>query len=166
MRVSCSAYYAWENRPAKLITAQELYLYRRTKALFKASRHSLGSRELSKKLREEGFNIGRYATCTLMHKLGLQVRQRVKYKLTTKRKHSDSVALNLLSQQFNPVGINEVWAGDITYLRTRAGWMYLVVVMDLYSRRIVGWAIDKRMTQALVSRAMIKAIHLRRHQKV
>jgi len=113
MKASCSAYYAWKKRPAMLITAQELHLYRRAKVLFKASRNSLGSRELSKKLSEEGFNIGRYATRTLMRKLGLIVQQRVKYKVTTKRKHSDSVAVNLLNQQFNPVGINEVWAGDI-----------------------------------------------------
>ena len=161
MRVSRSAYYAWKKRPAKLITAQELHLYRRAKALFEVSRNSLGSRVLSKKLCEEGFKVGRHATRTLMRKLNLKVRQRVKYKVTTKRKHSDSVAVNLLNQQFNPLGINEVWAGDITYLRTGEGWMYLAVVMDLYSRRIVGWAIDKRMTQALVSRSMIKAIHLR-----
>ena len=121
MRVSSSAYYAWKKRPAKLITAQELHLYRRAKALFKASRNSLGSRELSKKLCEEGFTIGRYATRTLMRELGLIVQQRVKYKVTTQRKHNDSVAVNLLNQQFNPVGINEVWAGDITYLRTSRG---------------------------------------------
>lgn len=165
MRVSSSAYYEWKKRPAKLITAQELHLYRRAKALFKASRNSLGSRELSKKLREEGLVIGRYATRTLMRKLNLTVRQRIQYKVTTQRKHSDSVAVNLLNQQFNPVGINEVWAGDITYLRTGEGWLYLAVVMDLYSRRIVGWAIDRRMTQALVSRAIIKAIHLRQPPK-
>ena len=165
MRLSSSAYYEWKKRPAKLITTQELHLYRRAKALFKASRNSLGSRELSKKLREEGFVIGRYATRTLMHKLNLTVRQRIKYKVTTKRKHSDNVAVNLLNQQFNPVGINEVWAGDITYLRTGEGWLYLAVVMDLYSRRIIGWAIDRRMTQALASRAIIKAIHLRQPPK-
>ena len=165
MKVSRSAYYGWKKRSAKLITAHELHRYRRAKALFKASRNSLGSRMLSKKLREEGFMMGRYATRTVMRKLGLKVQQRVKYKVTTNRKHNDSVALNLLNQQFNPVGINEVWAGDITYLRTREGWMYLAVVMDLYSRRIVGWAIDKRMTQALVSRAMMKAIHLRQPPK-
>ena len=96
MRVSRSAYYAWKKRPAKLITAQELHLYRRAKALFEVSRNSLGSRELSKKLCEEGFKIGRHATRTLMRKLNLKVHQRVKYKVTTKRKHSDSVAVNLL----------------------------------------------------------------------
>lgn len=161
MRVGRSAYYAWLKRPAKVITADELALYRRAKALFKASRNSLGSRELSSKLREEGFIIGRYATRTLMKKLNLKVQQRVKYKTTPKRKHRDAVADNLLNQNFNSVAINDVWAGDITYLRTDEGWLYLAVIMDLYSRRIVGWAVDKCMTQALVSRAMIQAINLR-----
>lgn len=165
MQVSASAYYDWLKRPAKVITADELQLFRRAKALFAVSRNSLGSRELSKKMREEGFVIGRYRTRTLMRKLGLKVQQRVKYKATTKRKHSDAVADNLLNQNFNPVGVNEVWAGDITYLATGEGWMYLAVIMDLYSRRIVGWAIDKRMTQALVSRAMIQAINLRQPKR-
>ncbi len=98
-----SAYYVWLKRPAKLITADEQHLYRRMKALFVASRDSLGSGELSKKLREEGFVIGRYRTRTLMRKFHLKVQQRVKYKVTTKRKHSDAVADNLLNQNFNPV---------------------------------------------------------------
>jgi len=161
MRVCRSSYYAWRQRPAQLISAQELHLYRRTKALFTASRGSLGSRELSKKLQEEGFQIGRYRTRTLMRKLNLKVQQRIAYKVTIKRKHSDAVADNLLNQNFNPVEVNDVWAGDITYLRTGEGWMYLAIIMDLYSRRIVGWHIDKRMTQDLVSKAMIKAINLR-----
>jgi putative transposase len=84
-----------------------------------------------------------------MAKLNLVVTQRVAYKVTTKRKHSDAVADNLLNQNFNPVAPNQVWAGDVTYLRTGEGWMYLAIVMDLYSRRIVGWHIDKRMTNNL-----------------
>jgi len=143
MGVSRSAYYAWRNRPAKIITVDELHLYRRLRALFKASRNSLGSRELSKKLQEEGFDIGRYRTRTLMRRLGLKVQQRIAYQVTTTRKHSDAVADNLLNQNFNSVAVNDVWAGDITYLRTGEGWMYLAVIMDLYSRRIVGWHIDK-----------------------
>ena len=124
MQVSCSAYYAWLKRSIPLITADELQLYRRAKALFKASRNSLGSRELSKKLCEEGFAIGRYRTRTLMRKLNLKVQQRVKYKVTTQREHGDAVADNLLNQNFNPVAVNEVWAGDITYLRTGEGGGY------------------------------------------
>ncbi|UTW02911.1 IS3 family transposase [Amphritea atlantica] len=161
MRVSSSAYYSWCKRPAKVISADTLHLYRRAKELFRASRESLGSRELAKKLREEGFRIGRYRTRTLMRKLKLQVKQRTAYKVTTKRRHSDQVADNLLNQNFNPVAPNEVWAGDITYLRTAEGWMYLAIVMDLYSRRIVGWHIDKRMSADLVCRALMKAVNLR-----
>ena len=100
-----------------------------------------------------------------MNKLGLYVAQRVAYKVTTKRKHSDAVADNLLNQNFNPEAANQVWAGDVTYLKTGEGWMYLAIVMDLYSRRIVGWHIDKRMTTDLVSKAMIKAYSLRQPPK-
>jgi putative transposase len=161
LQVSSSAYYAWRKRPGQLIGAEVLHLHRRMKALFEQSRESLGNREMMKKLREEGFQIGRYKVRSLMAKLNLVVRQRVAYKVTTKRKHSDAVAANLLNQNFNPVGINQVWAGDITYLKTGEGWMYLAIIMDLYSRRIVGWAISKRMTTGLICQAMIMAYNLR-----
>ena len=84
MQVGTSAYYDWNKRPGKLISADVLHLYRRMKALFKRSRDSLGSRELMKKLREEGFKIGRYKVRSLMTRLNLIVRQRVAYKVTTK----------------------------------------------------------------------------------
>ncbi|MBB6541543.1 putative transposase [Thalassotalea piscium] len=165
MQVSRSGYYAWLKRPGKLITAETLQLYRKAKTFFKRSRNSLGYRELRKKLRKEGFNIGTYKTRKLMEKLNLVVKQRVAYKVTTKRKHSDTVADNLLNQNFDPEGPNQVWAGDITYLKTGEGWMYLAVVMDLYSRRIVGWHIDTRMTTGLVMKAMIKAYNIRKPPK-
>ena len=165
MQVSTSAYYAWKKRPGQLISAEPLHLYHRMKALFKQSRNSLGSREMMKKLREEGFQIGRYKVRNLMKKLNLKVTQRIAYKVTTKRKHSDAVADNLLNQNFNPVGMNQVWAGDMTYLKTGEGWMYLAIVMDLYSRRIVGWAISKRMTTGLICQAMVMAYNVRQPPK-
>ncbi|WP_350644908.1 IS3 family transposase [Pseudoalteromonas sp. G24-MNA-CIBAN-0072] len=165
MKVSRSAYYAWLKRPAKVITVEQLNLYRKAKYFFKKSRNSLGYRELRKKLRSEGFSVSDYGVHKLMATLGLVVTQRVAYKVTTKRKHSDAVADNLLNQNFNPVAPNQVWAGDVTYLRTGEGWMYLAIVMDLYSRRIVGWHIDKRMTTDLVSKAMMKAYNLRQPPK-
>ncbi|MFQ3179366.1 MAG: putative transposase [Pseudoalteromonas tetraodonis] len=165
MKVSRSAYYAWLKRPAKVITVEQLNLYRKAKYFFKKSRNSLGYRELRKKLRSEGFSVSDYVVQKLMATLGLVVTQRVAYKVTTKRKHSDAVADNLLNQNFNPVAPNQVWAGDVTYLRTGEGWMYLAIVMDLYSRRIVGWHIDKRMTTDFVSKAMMKAYNLRQPPK-
>ncbi len=163
--MSRSAFYDWLARPAQIITEQELNLYRVAKRLFKRSRQSLGSRQLAKKLRKEGFDVGRYRTRTIMRKLGLVVRQRRAYKVTTTRKHSDSVANNILKQQFNPTEPNTVWAGDVTYLRTHQGWMYLAIVMDLHSRRIVGWALSSRMTVGLVERALQMAITLRKPKK-
>ena len=165
MQVSKSAYYDWLNRPGKVISAGILHLHRRLKKLFEKSRNSLGSREMVKKLRKEGFEIGRYRVRKLMDKLGLKVTQRIAYKVTTKRKHSDAVADNLLNMNFNPVGPNQIWAGDVSYLKTGEGWMYLAIVMDLFSRRIVGWHIDKRMTTDLIYKAMVKAYNLRQPPK-
>jgi putative transposase len=113
-----------------MISAQTLNLHRRAKALFETSRDSLGSRELGKKLRKEGFDITRYRVIRLMKCLGLVVAQRIAYKVTTKRKHSDAVADNLLNMNmnmnmnmnFNPPGLNQVWAANVSYLKTGEGW--------------------------------------------
>jgi putative transposase len=152
-------------KPGELISAQTLRLYRRAKVLFKASRNSLGSRELAKALRKEGFEITRYRAIKLMERLKLVVTQRIAYKVKTKRKHSDAVADNLLNMNFNPVGPNQIWAGDVSYLKTCEGWLYLAIVLDLYSRRIVGWHISKRMTRNLVEQALTKAHNLRKPGK-
>jgi putative transposase len=103
MTVSRSGYYAWRNRPAKVISEPELMLYRRTKALFKESRQSLDSQQLMKKLRKEGFKVTR-----LMNKLDLKVKQRIAYKVTTMRKHNHSVADNIVDQQFNSNQVNQI----------------------------------------------------------
>ena len=161
MQVSKSGYYDWLKRPAVIISIDTLKLYRRIRQLFEKSRGSLGNREMVKKLRKEGYQVGRYLVRKIMRRLRLKVTQRLAYKVTTRRKHSDSVAANLLNQNFNPTGANQIWAGDVTYLKTGEGWMYLAIVMDLYSRRIVGWHINKRMTTDLISKALIKAYNLR-----
>lgn len=163
--LSRSGYYAWLNRPEKLITEQELMLYRRAKALFNESRQSLGSRELAKRLCKEDFVIGREKTRQLMKKLKLVVKQRVPYKAAAKRGLMDSVAPNSVNMKFNPAAPNQVWAGDITYLKTGEGWMYLSIVMDLYSRRIIGWSIDSHMTTELVVRSVQQAYWLRKPPK-
>lgn len=93
------------------------------------------------------------------------VKQRIAYKVTMMRKHSHSVADDIVEQQFNLNQANKIWAGDVTYLRTGQGWMYLAVVMDLYSCRIIGWSIHKRITVDLVERAMQVALNLRRPTK-
>jgi len=139
--VQRSAYYDWWDRPCKVIPPEELALRRRMKELFRASRDSLGSRTLAENLREEGFKIGRDRTRRLMKVLNLKVKQKRKYKVTTDSKHQLPVAENVLNRQFSPQAPNQAWGTDITYLWTQEGWIYLAVVIDLYSRRVVGWAI-------------------------
>ena len=153
--------YDWPNLLGKVISAEELHLNRRAKALFFHSRESFGSRELMKKLREEGFDVGRNRVISLMHRLNLRVKQRVAYKVTTKRKHSDEVADNLLNQISTQRALIKLWAGDVTYLRTGEGWQYhnhrdgFIFPADC---RLGG---GKRMTTDLAVAAMQKAISLR-----
>jgi transposase InsO family protein len=162
LRVQRSAYYDWRAHPGKVVPPQELALRRRMRALFAASRDSLGSRTMMRNLRDEGFEIGRDKTRRLMKRLGLKVKQKRKYKVTTDSKHNLPVANNVLNREFSPSAPNQAWGTDITYLWTQQGWIYLAVVIDLYSRRVVGWAIDRRMKTALVVRALMMATNLRK----
>ena len=92
--------------------------------------------------------------------------QRLAYKVTTERKHSDKVAHISLNQNFNPLAPDEEWTGDIRYLKTAQGWMYLAIVMGLYSRGIVAWQIEKSMTTDLISQALVKAVNMRQAKKL
>jgi putative transposase len=160
--VKHSSYYDWRGHGGKVIPVEELKLMRRMKKLFRASRQSLGSRMMMQNLHDEGFNIGRYRVRMLMKSMGLVVKRKRKYKVTTDSKHKFSVAENILNRQFYPSHPNQVWATDITYLWTQEGWLYLAVVIDLCSRRVVGWSMDKRMDKAVVIRALVMAINSRK----
>ena len=162
LEVQRSAYYGWREQPGKVIAVQELAMRRRMKELFMASRSSLGSRTMMKNLRQEGFEIGREWTRRLMQRLNLQVKQKRKYQVTTDSKHQLPVAQNVLNREFSPLAPNQAWGTDITYLWTQQGWIYLAVVIDLYSRRVVGWCMDRRMQKALVIRALLMAVNLRK----
>lgn len=161
MLVSTSAYYEWRSRGAEVIDSGAWRLCQRMKSLFTESRQSLGSRQMSKQLRKEGFEIGRYRARSLMKKLGLEVKRKKQFVLTTDSKHTLPVAENRLNREFMPTEQNRVWTTDITYIWTLQGWVYLAVVLDLYSRRVVGWSLDRTMTTALVARALTMAVNLR-----
>ena len=161
LQVTKSAYYDWKQRGATVVSAEAFVLCSRMKALFTQSRDSLGSRGMVRHLRQTGYVIGRYRVRRLMKRLGLVVKIKRKYRVTTQSQHDLPVAGNVLNRQFNPGQPNHAWVADITYVWTVQGWLYLAVVMDLYSRRIVGWCMDRTMTQALAIRALMMAINLR-----
>ncbi len=129
----------------------------RIKSIFKESKGSYGSRRILKQLQSEGQQIGRYKVRRLMREMALKPKSPKRYKVTTDSRHSYPVAANVLDRKFDVAGPNQVWACDITYLWTLEGWHYLAVVMDLFSRQIVGWAMDKRMQAKLTLDALAMA---------
>jgi transposase InsO family protein len=132
------------------------------KAAFAASGRSYGSRRLVTALHNRGIKIGRYKVRRIMREALLKPVWKKTFVNTTDSKHNLPVAENRLNRQFNPTKPNHAWTSDITYIRTRAGWLYLAVVMDLFSRKIIGWAMDSAMPSELVCRALTMAVGQRK----
>jgi transposase InsO family protein len=117
---------------------------------------------MTEELNELGIHVGQRRVGRLMRQNGIKVIRSRKFKRTTDSDHAFNIAPNLLQQDFTASGPNQKWAGDITYVWTREGWVYLAVIIDLFSRRVVGWAISNRMKQDLALRALNMAIAIRR----
>ena len=157
--VSRSGYYAWRTRPAG---RGDEVLGRKVKGIFDKSNKAYGTRRIKRELEKEGIVISRKKISRLMNEEGLVAKARRKTRATTNSRHEMPVAPNVLGRQFEVDSPNTVWVGDITYLATTEGWLYLAVVIDLYSRKVVGWSIGKRMTKALVLNALMMAIAIRK----
>jgi len=128
----------------------------------KASEYSYGSRRMKQALNRLGYPVGRRYVRRLMKETGIQVRYKKKYKVTTNSNHNLPVFENVLERQFDVDSANRAYVQDITYIWTQEGWLYLAVVIDLYSRRVVGWSMGSRMKTKLVSDALTMAIWQRR----
>lgn len=160
--VSRSGFYDDQQRPQP---CADRVVEARLKAAFADSDCSYGSRRLKMALRAQGHALGRYKIRRLMREYELKPTWKRKFVHTTDSKHALPVAENILNRQFNPAAPNQVWTSDMTYIRTRSGWLYLALVMDLFSRRIVGWAMASHMQTALVSSALQMALQQRRPGK-
>lgn len=158
--VSRSGFYEYLPRHAKgSVDAEEVALLTRVKAIATETRHSYGRRRMAKQLQDEGFHVGRAKARRLMNKAGVTVqRPRRRGPMTTDSRHSYEVAPNLLARQFDVTAPDHVWAGDITYIWTAEGWLYLSVLVDLYSRKVVGWAMNHHMDATLVQDAWQMAL--------
>jgi putative transposase len=154
--VSRSGYYAARRR--LLQPTKACPVVASLKALFMASGRTYGSRRLQAALKTQGIQHGRYRVRQLMKKHQLRPTWKRKFVHTTDSKHDLPIAANILNRQFNPEAANRAWAADITYIRTRRGWLYLAAVMDLYSRKIVGWSMAPNMPAELVCSALQMAI--------
>lgn len=157
-RVSRSGYYDWLRRPAR--TDVDI-LGQKIKRVFKKSRKTYGARRIKKQLEVEGIVASRQRIRRKMMEQGLVAKAHRKTRATTNSNHDHPVAPNLLGRQFDVQHPNKVWVMDITYLATNEGWLYLAIVLDLYSRMVVGWSISKLMTKELVINALETAIKRR-----
>lgn len=162
LEVSASGYYAWRNREPSQRSIEDSELLFAIQVIFKAMKERYGSPRIQEELRDEGHRVSRKRVERLMRLKGLRAKQTKKFKATTDSKHDHPVAANELGQDFEIDVPNARWVADITYVWTKQGWLYLAVVMDLFSRRIVGWQMSKRMTRQLVIGALEMAIEARR----
>jgi putative transposase len=156
LAVSRSGYYVARRRekrpPAVCATTAHL------KSVFAASGRSYGSRRLCLDLNQQGIRIGRYRVRSLMRAHQLKPVWKRKFVHTTDSKHNLPIFDNVLDRQFTPATANQAWVSDITYIRTGSGWLYLAAVLDLYSRKVVGWAMAPTMPADLVCTALQMAL--------
>ena len=160
LEVSRSGYYDYlKTQPA----ADDLELLTRMKAIHTETGQCYGSRRMTRVLQAEGYPVGRHQVRRVMKEAGVSVKRRSTRKpQTTDSRHSYGVAPNILNREFDVAKPNEAWVGDMTYLWTQEGWLYLAVLLDLYSRKVVGWSLSSHIDTELVQGALEMAIG-RRH---
>ena len=124
-----------------------------------------GSHRITAELRASGIRCGKNRVARLMRENGIMAKTRRRFKITTDSRHNLPIAENLLDQEFTADAPNKTWTGDITYIWTKQGWMYLAVVLDLFNREIAGWSMRKRITKDIVIEALAMAIQRKRPQK-
>lgn len=158
LAVSAAGYYAWRGRPESPRAVANRDLLTAIRRFHHESRQTYGSPRIWRALREQGHRVGEHRVARLMRQAELQAKTVKKWRVTTDSAHRLPVAANMLQRQFTVAQPNQVWAGDITYVWTLEGWLYLAVLLDLYSRRVIGWAMSQRVTVELTEQALTMAL--------
>ncbi len=161
LKVSSSGYYAWRKRTASQRDQHNALLVERMRAIQKACRGTYGSPRMTAELRAQGIVCNRKRVARLMRLHGLNVQLRRRHKRTTRSNPNALAAPNHLNRDFRATAPNRKWLSDITYIQTREGWLYLAVVLDLFSRKIVGWAMSTHINDRLTCAALQMAIQHR-----
>jgi transposase InsO family protein len=165
LKVSRSGYYRWCRSSEGLRAREDRKLLVQIRVAYEKSRGRYGSPRIYRELHEQGVRCGKHRVERLMRQDGLRARRRRSFKVTTRSAAGHPVAPNQLNRQFCVARLDTVWAGDITYVETLEGWLYLAVLLDLCSRRVVGWACSDRITHDLVLWALERAFEQRRPQR-
>jgi putative transposase len=160
--VSRSGYYGWRRRPVSKRQRDNDLLLVEIREIHRRSKGRYGSPRITEDLWERGNNCGKNRVARLMKTHRIVGRAKLKFKATTNSKHNLPVAPNLLGQNFTATAPNKVWVSDLTYIATREGWLYLAVIIDVFSRQVVGWSMSDRLTADVVIRALYQAMGGRR----
>jgi putative transposase len=160
--VSRSGYYAWSRRPEPARAKADAALKTQIAAAYKKSRSTYGSPRVHAELRGKGVKVGRKRVERLMREEGIKARQKRRFRRTTDSNHTDPIAPNVLERQFTAEAPNQVWVTDVTYIATDEGWLYLAVIVDLFSRRVVGWAASATNDRFLALDALDLALRARK----
>ena len=148
LAVPRSGYYAWRVRGESRRARDNRHLLERIRMIYTRSKKRYGSPRIHDALQNQGVRVGRHRVARLMQQAGLRARKsRRRFRVTTDSRHGHPIAPNRLHRNFTADRPNEKWVADITYIPTRQGWLYLAVVMDLYARKVVGWAMSPRMNR-------------------
>jgi putative transposase len=165
LTVSVSGYYAAQHRPRSVHGARDAQLRVQVRAVHATSRHRYGAPRVHRELRAQGTHVAKKRVARLMQEEGLVARPKRRFVRTTEATHAYPLAPNVLARRFAvgpPGALDRVWVSDITYVPTRRGWLYLAVVLDLASRRVVGWAMRDSLHEALTLQALHMALAQRR----
>lgn len=162
LNVSVSGYYSWQRRGKSARAHANEVLLHQIRTVHKESRATYGSPRVYRELKDRGAMCGRHRVARLMRKHGIHPKQKRRFKVTTDSKHEFPVAANVLDRKFDVCEADKVWASDITYIPTQSGWLYLAVVLDLCSRRVIGWSMQSRMDENLVKDALKMALDNRK----
>jgi len=165
LSVTRSAYYAWAKAVQNPKAKQDEALKSVITSVFTKNRSVYGTRRLKKMLAKQGYTASRRRIGRIMQEAQLRCKTKRRFKATTNSKHNLPVAPNQLDRQFNVNKPDQAYVGDITYIHTQQGWLYLAVVIDLYSRQVVGWSMAEHMRATLVNDALIMAIWKRKPKK-
>jgi putative transposase len=160
--VSRSGYYSWINREPSKRNIVNQKLDQNIKLIFEENKSRYGAPRITRALKAQNENHSLNKVARRMNKMNLQAIAKKKFKVTTDSEHTKPIYENVLNRDFVAAKINQKWVGDISYVKTEEGWMYLSVVIDLYSRAIVGWAMEARMTKDLVCSALTMALFRRK----
>jgi putative transposase len=162
LEVSRSGYYAWGHRSTRPKATADAQLVVEIRAALVRGREAYGSPRIHRELRAHGVRVGKKRIERLMRENNIVARQKRRFVHTTDSRHEHPIAPNLLERDFDPKAANETWAGDVTYIATGEGWLYLAVLLDLFSRRVVGWATSAVNDRQLALDALGHAVRSRR----